>query len=166
MQYVSTRGSAPAAGFAEVLLTGLAADGGLYVPAEWPKLPPETIAGLVGRRYQDVAFEVTRCFVGDDIAEADLRAMIEEAYAGFRHRAVTPVTQIAPNHYLAELFHGPTLAFKDVAMQLIARLMDHVLNRQGRRTTIVCATSGAHLLPRRARSRASRRRRWAGERFP
>ena len=142
MQYVSTRGSAPAAGFAEVLLTGLAADGGLYVPAEWPKLPPETIAGLVGRRYQDVAFEVTRVFVGDDIAEADLRAMIEEAYAGFRHRAVTPVTQVAPNHYLAELFHGPTLAFKDVAMQLIARLMDHVLNRRGRRTTIVCATSG------------------------
>ncbi len=142
MRYVSTRGEAPVLGFCEVLLAGLARDGGLYVPETWPQLAPERIAGLAGRPYAEVAFEIIQPFVGGEIADGDLRAMIDEAYARFRHPAVTPLVQLAPNHWLLELFHGPTLAFKDVAMQLLARLMDHVLTGAGRRATIVGATSG------------------------
>ncbi len=142
MKYVSTRGEAPTLGFCDVLLAGLARDGGLYVPETWPTIAPETIAEFAGRPYADVAFDVIKPFVGGEIGTADLQRMIGEAYAGFRHPAVTPLAQIGPNHFLLELFHGPTLAFKDVAMQLIARLMDHVLERRGERATIVGATSG------------------------
>ncbi|WP_306027092.1 threonine synthase [Stappia sp. MMSF_3263] len=142
MKYVSTRGEAPVLGFADVLLTGLAADGGLYVPQTWPQLSPETIAGFAGRPYAEVAQAVIEPFVGDDIAADDLSRMIGEAYAGFRHPAVTPLVQIAPGRFVLELFHGPTLAFKDVAMQLLGRLMDHVLEQRGQRATIVGATSG------------------------
>lgn len=142
MKYVSTRGEAPVLGFADVLLTGLAADGGLYVPQTWPQLSPETIAGFAGRPYAEVAQAVIEPFVGDDIAADDLSRMIGEAYAGFRHPAVTPLVQIAPGRFVLELFHGPTLAFKDVAMQLLGRLMDHVLEQRDQRATIVGATSG------------------------
>ncbi|WP_417767580.1 threonine synthase [Stappia sp.] len=142
MKYVSTRGEAPVLGFADVLLTGLAADGGLYVPQTWPQLSPETIAGFAGRPYAEVAQAVIGPFVGDDIAADDLSRMIGEAYAGFRHPAVTPLVQIAPGRFVLELFHGPTLAFKDVAMQLLGRLMDHVLEQRDQRATIVGATSG------------------------
>ena len=142
MQYVSTRGEAPVLGFRDVLLAGLARDGGLYVPATWPVLTADQIAGFAGKSYQDVAEAVIMPFIGDEIARADVRAMIDEAYATFRHPAVTPLVQLAPNHFVLELFHGPTLAFKDVAMQLIARLMDHVLAQRGARATIVGATSG------------------------
>uniref|UniRef100_UPI003BA957A2 threonine synthase n=1 Tax=Stappia sp. TaxID=1870903 RepID=UPI003BA957A2 len=142
MKYVSTRGEAPALGFADVLLTGLAADGGLYVPAEWPRLSPGTIAGFAGRPYAEVAEAVIAPFVAGEIARDDLAAMIDEAYAGFRHEAVTPLVQIAPGRFVLELFHGPTLAFKDVAMQLLGRMMDHVLAERDRRATIVGATSG------------------------
>jgi threonine synthase len=141
-RYISTRGEAPALGFCDVMLTGLARDGGLYVPETWPQLSPETIAGLFGRPYWEVAVEVIRPFVGGEISDADLGRMANEAYATFRHPAVVPLDQIGPNQFLLELFHGPTLAFKDVAMQLISRLMDHVLAGRGQRTTIVVATSG------------------------
>jgi threonine synthase len=124
------------------MLTGLARDGGLYVPKIWPHLSPESIAGLFGRPYWEVAVEVITPFVGDEISTADLGRMANEAYASFRHPAVVPLDQIGPNQFLLELFHGPTLAFKDVAMQLISRLMDHVLAQRARHTTIVVATSG------------------------
>ncbi|MCX7312511.1 MAG: threonine synthase [Hyphomicrobiales bacterium] len=142
MRYISTRGESPPLGFMEVTLAGLARDGGLYVPETWPRLSPETIAGFAGRPYAEVAVEVIRPFVGDSIAEADLSRLAREAYGTFRHPAVAPLAQFGPNTFLLELFHGPTLAFKDVAMQLLARLMDHALTERGERTTIVVATSG------------------------
>src|SRR6266481_5761425 len=124
------------------MLTGLARDGGLYVPEAWPQLSPKTIAGFFGRPYWEVAVDVIRPFAGGEIADADLGRMANEAYATFRHPAVVPLDQIGPHQFLLELFHGPTLAFKDVAMQLISRLMDHVLEKRAQRTTIVVATSG------------------------
>ncbi len=142
MRHVSTRGDAPSLGFAEVMLAGLARDGGLYVPQSWPRLEPQTIVSFAGRPYADVAVEVMRKFVDDSISEADLARMAREAYGTFRHPAVVPLTQLDVNTYALELFHGPTLAFKDVAMQLLARLMDHVLSARGERRTIVVATSG------------------------
>ncbi len=140
--YISTRGEAPQLGFCDVMLTGLARDGGLYVPEIWPHLDPATIAGFFGRPYWEVAVEVIRPFVGGEISEADLGRMAVEAYATFRHPAVVPLSQMTPHLFVLELFHGPTLAFKDVAMQLLSRLMDHVLAKRGQRTTIVVATSG------------------------
>ena len=140
--YVSTRGDAPRLGFCEAMLAGLARDGGLYVPEEWPRLAPEAIAALAGRPYWEAAVEIIRPFVGGEIPDADLGRMASDAYATFRHPAVVPLDQSGPNQFVLELFHGPTLAFKDVAMQLIARLMDHALAVRGRRTTIVVATSG------------------------
>src|SRR5690349_13311773 len=124
------------------MLTGLARDGGLYVPQSWPRLSLQKIADFFGRPYWEVAVEIISPFVGDEIAEPDLGRMANEAYATFRHPAVVPLDQIGPNQFLLELFHGPTLAFKDVAMQLISRLMDHVLAKRAQRTTIVVATSG------------------------
>ncbi len=142
MDYISTRGEAPTLGFDDVLLAGLARDGGLYVPRTWPKLSPDAIAALAGRPFAEVAVEVIHPFVGDALSRDELHRMTKDAYARFGHAAVTPLTQIAPNRFVLELFHGPTLAFKDVAMQLLARLMDRVLARRGRRATIVGATSG------------------------
>lgn len=141
-RYISTRGEAPELGFCDVMLTGLARDGGLYVPVTWPQLPVETIAGFFGRPYWEVAVEIIRPFVGGEISDAELGRMANEAYATFRHPAVVPLRQMSPHQFVLELFHGPTLAFKDVAMQLISRLMDHVLAKRGQRTTIVVATSG------------------------
>ncbi|MDA9407715.1 threonine synthase [Bradyrhizobium sp. CCBAU 45384] len=141
-RYISTRGEAPELGFCDVMLTGLARDGGLYVPVTWPLLPAETIAGFFGRPYWEVAVDVIRPFVGGEISDAELGRMANEAYATFRHPAVVPLRQMSPHQFVLELFHGPTLAFKDVAMQLISRLMDHVLAKRGQRTTIVVATSG------------------------
>jgi threonine synthase len=129
-------------GFSDVLVAGLARDGGLYLPERWPAVQPEAMAAWAGRPYAEVAVEVIRPFVGGDIAEADLARMCREAYAGFRHAAVAPLVQIAPGTFVLELFHGPTLAFKDVAMQLLARMMDHVLSRRKEKATIVGATSG------------------------
>ena len=142
MRYVSTRGDAPSLNFVEVTLAGLARDGGLYVPETWPQLDAETIAGFAGRPYAEVAADVIGPFVGDAIAPADLARMLREAYDTFRHPAVAPLTQLAPGTFVLELFHGPTLAFKDLAMQLIGRLMDHVLAKRRERTTVVVATSG------------------------
>ena len=141
-RYISTRGEAPTLGFCDVMLAGLARDGGLYVPEVWPHFAPDVIAAFLGRPYWEVAVEVIRPFVAGEISDADLGRMANEAYATFRHPAVVPLDQIGPNQFMLELFHGPTLAFKDVAMQLIARLMDHVLAQRKQRITIAVATSG------------------------
>ncbi|MDR6952804.1 threonine synthase [Ancylobacter sp. 3268] len=142
MRYISTRGEAPALAFSDALLAGLARDGGLYVPEAYPALAPADIARLAGHSYAEVAGRVIAPFVDAAFAPAVLAPMLEEAYAGFRHAATTPLTQIAPNRFVLELFHGPTLAFKDVAMQLLGRMMDHVLAERDSRATIVGATSG------------------------
>ena len=142
MEYISTRGEAPALGFRDALLAGLARDGGLYLPREWPVMTKREIRGLRGKRYQEIAFEILHRFTGEEIPADSLRSMIEEAYATFRHPAVVPLVQTGPNDFVLELFHGTTLAFKDVAMQLLARLMDYVLAERGERATIVGATSG------------------------
>jgi threonine synthase len=142
VRYVSTRGEAPPLGFMDVTLAGLARDGGLYVPETWPRLSAETIASFAGRPYAEVAVEVIRPFVDDTVSESELSRLAREAYGTFRHPAVAPIVQFGAGTFLLELFHGPTLAFKDVAMQLLARLMDHALAVRGERTTIVVATSG------------------------
>lgn len=142
MLYVSTRGEAPAISFADALLAGLARDGGLYLPERWPTLPGDAIRGFRDRPYSEVAFEVIAPFVAGSVKDAELSRMIDEAYATFDHPAVAPLVKLGDGEYLCELFHGPTLAFKDVAMQLLARLMDHVLAERGERATIVGATSG------------------------
>ncbi len=142
MNYLSTRGEAPTLSFTDAMLAGLARDGGLYLPVAYPVLPRETIAGFAGRSYGDVAKAVLLPFVGDDLDEATLERMIAVAYGGFRHDAVAPLRQLDDNLFLLELFHGPTLAFKDLAMQLLARFMEHALTRRGQRATILGATSG------------------------
>ena len=142
MNYISTRGEAPKLGFTDVTLAGLARDGGLYMPERWPRLEPEAIAGLAGRPFHEVAVEVIAPFTGGEIERGALARMAREAYAQFGHPAVTPLVQLEPATWVLELFHGPTLAFKDVAMQLLARLMDHILTERGERATIVGATSG------------------------
>jgi threonine synthase len=142
MNYISTRGEAPKASFTDVLLAALARDGGLYVPEFWPHLSNETIASFKGKSYAHVALEVIRPFVGGSIPDSDLARMIGEAYATFDVPAVAPLHTLREGEYLLELFHGPTLAFKDVAMQLLARLMDHALQVRNERVTIVGATSG------------------------
>jgi len=142
MRYISTRGEAPSLDFVDVMLAGLAQDGGLYVPDRWPGLDAQAIAAFAGKPYAEVAVDVIRPFVGESIGMADLARMASEAYVGFRHPATVPLVQLAPGLFVLELFHGPTLAFKDLAMQLVARLMDYVLHRRGDRITIVVATSG------------------------
>jgi threonine synthase len=142
VHYVSTRGEAPKLGFEDALLAGLARDGGLYMPESWPKLEPKAIAGLAGMPYAELATSVMQPFVGKALPRAELLAMARESYARFGHPAITPLVQIDSDLWMLELFHGPTLAFKDVAMQLLARLMDRVLSARGERATIVGATSG------------------------
>jgi len=133
MRYVSTRGQAGELGFADVLLAGLAPDGGLYMPDEWPQL------GVLARRgdYVDAASQIMQPFVGTDVPAEEFRRICVDAYATFRHRAVCPLVQIGPNEWLLELFHGPTLAFKDVALQLVGRLFDRILGERGAHATIV-----------------------------
>ncbi|MEL7029005.1 MAG: threonine synthase, partial [Pseudomonadota bacterium] len=142
MKYVSTRGQAPALDFEGVLLAGLASDGGLYVPEAWPQIGAADIARFGSCSYADVAEHVIAPFVGEAIPPAELRRIISSAYASFRHRAVAPLLQIGPAEWVLELFHGPTLAFKDVAMQLLGGLFDYVLKKREERVTIVGATSG------------------------
>ncbi len=142
MRYVSTRGAAPALAFDDVLLAGLARDGGLYVPESWPHLSAAAIGDLAGRPYHEIAFRVLSPFIGRAIKQAELAALIEDAYRGFGHPAVAPLKQLGANDFLLELFHGPTLAFKDYALQVVGRLFDHVLRKKGACVTIVGATSG------------------------
>ncbi len=142
MNYISTRGQAPTLSFGEAMMTGLARDGGLYVPASVPRMDRDRMAGLAGRPYEEVAFAVMRPFMGDTFTDAEFKALIAKAYHGFGHAARAPLVQIGPNHFLLELFHGPTLAFKDFAMQLIGQMMQSALAKSGKRITIVGATSG------------------------
>ena len=142
MRYISTRGQAPVLTFGEAMLTGLARDGGLYVPQGIPRFTREDIAAMAGQSYEEVAFRVMRPFTGDTFSDDELRGALSRAYAGFGHAARAPLVQLAPGHHLLELFHGPTLAFKDFAMQVIGQLFQIVLAREGKRITIVGATSG------------------------
>jgi threonine synthase len=142
VNYVSTRGKAPVLGFADVLLAGLARDGGLYMPETWPELSHATLAGFAGAPYAEVATRIMAPFLSGNIDEADLAAAVDDAYAAFRHPAVVPLRQVADNDWVLELFHGPTLAFKDVALQVVGRLFDLELGRRGERLTILGATSG------------------------
>jgi threonine synthase len=142
LRYVSTRGRAAALAFDDVLLAGMAEDGGLYVPRSWPRLGAGAITDLAGRPYHDVVCRVLAPYVGRAIRGADLAALCADSYRGFGHPAVAPLKQLAANDFLLELFHGPTLAFKDYALQLVGRLFDHVLRRKGTRVTIIGATSG------------------------
>jgi threonine synthase len=139
---VSTRGEAPALPFEGALLAGLARDGGLYMPEVWPRLAPAEIAALAGLDYAEAAHRIMSPYLEGDPSAADLEAVLDEAYAGFHDPAIAPLRQIGPANWLLELFHGPTLAFKDLAMQVVARLMDRALARTGARATVVGATSG------------------------
>src|SRR5919197_4141442 len=142
MKYISTRGAAPPVSFTEMLLAGLAPDGGLYVPQTYPHFSTDGIAGLAGKPYSEVAQAILAPFVAGEIEAGALRSMVEAAYASFRHKAIAPVAQLDSNLFVLELFYGPTLAFKDLAMQLLARFMDHVLKSRGERATVIGATSG------------------------
>jgi threonine synthase len=142
LRHLSTRGEAAGTSFSDVLLAGLARDGGLYVPESWPVLPAHEIADIAGQSFGSAASTVLAKFVGDEIVAPVLVDMTRSAYATFRHPAVCPIVQIDDNLFILELFHGPTLAFKDVAMQILARMMDHALGQRGERATIVGATSG------------------------
>ena len=128
MDYVSTRGRAEALGFEDVTLAGLASDGGLYVPRVWPTLSREVIAGLAGKSYVETAVTVMLPFVGDALSEDELRSLCTQAYGRFAHDAVTPLVQLNERQWLLELFHGPTLAFKDVALQLLGLLFERFLS--------------------------------------
>ncbi|MGH6834504.1 MAG: threonine synthase [Methylocella sp.] len=142
MKYISTRGEAPPVSFTEMLLAGLAPDGGLYLPQAYPQLSENAIAGMAGRSYEEAALAILTPFMAGEIEAGALWEMIAAAYAKFRHKAVAPLTQLDSNLFVLELFHGPTLAFKDLAMQLLAKLIGHVLNARGERATIIGATSG------------------------
>lgn len=142
MHYVSTRGEAAQLGFSDAILAGLARDGGLYVPDDWPHFSPAEIRAMRGLAYPDLAIRILTPFLGGEIAAPVFERLVREAYATFRHEAVCPLVQTGTDTFVLELFHGPTLAFKDVAMQLLARLMDHVLAERGQRATIAGATSG------------------------
>ncbi|MCX2562423.1 threonine synthase [Acetobacter thailandicus] len=142
MRYISTRGEAPVLSFSDVLLTGLAEDGGLYLPQTWPSLSPEEWHALRGLPYPELAARILSLFTGDDIDEATLRQLCAKAYAGFDHPAVVPVVQLENGLFVQELFHGPTLAFKDMAMQILGHLFEHVLSERDSHVTIVGATSG------------------------
>lgn len=142
MRYISTRGTAPALNFEDAMLTGLASDGGLYVPETIPTMTADEIAALAGLSYEEIAFRVMKPFIGDTFTDAEFKGIIAKSYAGFGHDARAPLVQLGSNHFLLELFHGPTLAFKDFAMQLIGQLFQAALSRSGKRVTIVGATSG------------------------
>lgn len=142
MRYISTRGQAPVLGFEDVLLAGLASDGGLYVPENLPKFTQEEISSWAGLPYHELAFKVMQPFVKGSIADADFKQILQDTYGEFAHQAVAPLRQLSGNEWVLELFHGPTLAFKDFALQLLGRLLDHVLAKRGERVIIMGATSG------------------------
>ena len=142
MRYISTRGDAPVLSFEEAMLTGLARDGGLYLPETWPTMSEAEIADLAGKSFEEVAFRVMKPYIGDAFTEEEFRGIIDRAYASFGHDLRCPLVQVRPERWVQELHHGPTLAFKDVAMQLIGQLFEFALKRRGERVTIVGATSG------------------------
>ncbi|QIE57210.1 threonine synthase [Pikeienuella piscinae] len=142
MRYTSTRGGGAPLHFEDAMLAGLARDGGLFVPESWPRMNADEIAGLAGLAYEEIAFRVMRPFIGGAFADDAFRVLIERAYAGFDHRLRAPLLQVGEETWALELHHGPTLAFKDVAMQLIGQMFEAALTRRGARVTIVGATSG------------------------
>jgi threonine synthase len=142
MHYVSTRGGPESLSFTEATLAGLALDGGLYVPTSWPRLSVEQIARLRGLSYADTAVAIMSPFIGDDIDSGTLRSLCNDAYGGFDHVAVTPLVQLDQRRWILELFHGPTHAFKDIALQFLGRLFDRFLSAKGQRLTVIAATSG------------------------
>ncbi len=142
MEYISTRGGSTPLSFEQVTLAGLASDGGLYVPAQWSKLSEADIASMAGQSYVDIAVTVMAPFVGDALTQDELRETCDQAYGRFAHAAVTPLAQLDGQHWLLELFHGPTLAFKDVALQMLGLLFEKFLARQDKHLTVVGATSG------------------------
>lgn len=142
MRYISTRGAAPVLNFGEAMMTGLARDGGLYVPETVPTMTHSEIAALAGLPYEEIAYRVMRPYIGDIFGDVEFKVLLSNAYKGFGHTARAPLVQLGPNHFLLELFHGPTLAFKDFAMQLIGQMMQAALAKTGERITIVGATSG------------------------
>lgn len=142
MHYISTRGRAPVLGFEETVLAGLATDGGLYVPETIPTFAPHELVALAGLPYPELALKIMQPFIGDEIPHADLKRLIDESYATFRHTAIAPLKQLGPNEFLLELFHGPTLAFKDFALQFLGRVLEYFLLRGNRTLTVIGATSG------------------------
>ena len=146
MKYVSTRGQAPSLDFAEVTLAGLASDGGLYLPEEWPQFSPDEIRAMRGLPYPELAARVMQPLVGDCLTPERLRELTAKAYERFAHKAVTPLVQLNEQHWVLELFHGPTLAFKDVALQMLGLLFEEFLSHSGGNLTIVGATSGVTAL--------------------
>ncbi len=142
MHYVSTRGRSPPQSFAEILLAGVAPDGGLYMPEAWPQIGADEIAGFAEKSYADVAFAILKCLAGDSFSDAELKADIGAAYANFDAPDIAPLVRIGPEQFLLELFHGPTLAFKDIAMQVLGRLFARALAKRGGRATVLAATSG------------------------
>ncbi|MFZ4540594.1 MAG: threonine synthase [Rickettsiales bacterium] len=142
MHYISTRGTAPKVDFKGALLAGLACDGGLYVPESIPQFSPQKIASLASLSYADLALEIMMPFVGESFSRADMKRMIDTAYSNFRHPAIAPLTQLSSRHFVLELFHGPTLAFKDFALQLVGQLLEHAIKDSGQHAVVLGATSG------------------------
>lgn len=142
MKYISTRGQAPAANFEDVLTAGLAPDGGLYMPQRWPSISKDQIAGFRGAPYAEIASQILTGFVGDTFDQARLKAITQDVYGAFHHDDVAPLQQVGDEDWILELFHGPTLAFKDFAMQLLGAFFDDVIIKRGERLTIIAATSG------------------------
>jgi threonine synthase len=148
VRYISTRGQAPVLNFTDVVLTGLASDGGLYVPEQMPQFNRQEIASWTGLSYQELAFKVIAPFIVDDdnhkseVSVDDLKSIIHKSYQGFRHKAVAPLVQIGHNEWILELFQGPTLAFKDFALQFLGHLLDHILNKRQQKAVVMGATSG------------------------
>ena len=142
MKYISTRGQAPALNFEDAILTALASDGGLYVPETLPVFDKATIASWAGLSYQALAFEIIKPFVDGALSDAELQGIIEKAYSGFRHQAVAPLVQTGHNEWILELFQGPTLAFKDFALQFLGHLLDHILAKRNQKVVVMGATSG------------------------
>jgi len=142
MKYISTRGGGEPKSFEDVVLTGLAPDGGLYVPQELPKFSPEEIASWAGLSYQDLALKIISPFVDGAIPQADLKQLIDKSYATFRHGGIAPLIQTGHNEWIMELFHGPTLAFKDFALQFLGNLLDYILAKRNQKVVIMGATSG------------------------
>ncbi len=142
MRYISTRGGAEELSFEDVLLKGLATDGGLYVPKVWPQISLTELEGFVGLDYQEIAYRVMKPFIDKTFSSGDFRNMINVAYSSFNHDDVCPLKELSDSHFLLELFHGPTLAFKDVAMQLIGQMFDQLLKNGNSRITVIAATSG------------------------
>ena len=137
MKFISTRGDAPALSFEEVVLTGLASDGGLYVPETLPTFSKSEIASWSGLNYQELAFKVIHPFIDGEISDDDLKAIIEKAYSTFRHEAIAPLIQTGHNEWVLELFQGPTLAFKDFALQFLGHLLDFILAKNNKKVVVL-----------------------------